>query len=269
MQQVPASSSKPRVMAAISFVSVIALVTGILTACGNSTSGGDTVVATAGSHNITAGLFSAYTQQVAHGAPETLDPAYRDHLLKQLVQTTFAAEAEAKLGDQATAYQVELQRLDMLAKSGAKRAGVFDQPDEADVQKAYSAFVASLSASEFRVAQILVPTEAAALGVVRKLAAGADFATVAKTESADESRTRGGEIGWVHLGPLPKTFTDAVAALAPGQYTTQPVKSPYGWHVIRLLERRAIAAPPLAEVRAQLIANLQQEKYQDYLAKTK
>jgi peptidyl-prolyl cis-trans isomerase C len=57
--------------------------------------------------------------------------------------------------------------------------------------------------------------------------------------------------------------------LAPGQSTTQPIKSPYGWHVIRLLERRTSSAPPLAEIRAQLVANLQHEKYEAFLAKAK
>jgi peptidyl-prolyl cis-trans isomerase C len=119
------------------------------------------------------------------------------------------------------------------------------------------------------VAHILVPTEAGAVRVIRKLNDGAGFAALAKAESADDSRSRGGEIGWVNSGTLPKSFTDAAAALEPGQYTTRPVKTPYGWHVIRLLERRAASAPPLENIRAQLIANLQREKYQAFLAKAK
>ena len=269
MQQVPATTSQPSLPKAILVVSVTVLLTGILTACGSSSSGTEAVVATAGSHNITAGLFAAYVQQVAHGPPEKLDPTYRARLLQELVQITSAAEAEAQLADRETGYAVELQRLNLLANAGAKRAGVFAEPSEATIQQAYAAFVNSHPAAEYRVAHVLVPTEAAALGVIRKLTNGADFATLAKTDSADESRTRGGEIGWVHPGALPKTFTEAAAALAPGQYTTQPVKSPYGWHVIRVLERRTSSAPPLAEVRAQLVANLQHEKYEAFLAKAK
>lgn len=261
--------SRPRMVRTTTTLTGALLLACSLAACRSSSSGTEAVVATAGSHNITAGLFAAYVQQVAHGPPEKLDPTYRARLLQELVQITSAAEAEAQLADRETGYAVELQRLNLLANAGAKRAGVFAEPSEATIQQAYAAFVNSHPAAEYRVAHVLVPTEAAALGVIRKLTNGADFATLAKTESADESRTRGGEIGWVHPGALPKTFTEAAVALAPGQYTTQPVKSPYGWHVIRLLERRTSSAPPLAEVRAQLVANLQHEKYEAFLAKAK
>jgi len=245
------------------------LLVAILSGCSQQPTADDAVVATAGDRDISAGLFAAYTQQTARGAPEKLDATYRERLLKELVQVTVAAEAEAKLGDKSTAYAVELQRLEMLAKVGAKRAGVFDQPDEAAVQKVYADFVRSSPAAELRVSHILVPTEAMAVGVIRKLMGGADFAALAKAESADESRLRGGEVGWVRTGTLPKPFMDAAAALTPGQYTTQPVKTPYGWHVIRLLETRTVSAPPLSSVRAQLVANLQQAKYEEFLRAAK
>jgi peptidyl-prolyl cis-trans isomerase C len=189
----------------------------------------DAVIAQAGDREITAGLFAAYTQQVARAKPEQLDAAYRARLLQQLVQLTNAAEAEAEL------------------------------------QQAYDAFVKGQPAAEFHVAHILLPTETIALGVIRRLDEGASFAALAKAESADDSRARGGDLGWVYPGPLPKAFTDAVAVLKPGEYTHQPVKTPYGWHVIRVLETRPAAVPPLASVRAQLAVNLQQQRYEAFL----
>ena len=225
----------------------------------------EVVVTKAGDREITAGLFAAYIKQVAKGTPEQLDQAYRERLLQQLVQLTLAADREVALADKKTAAQAELQRLELYAKAGAARAGVFAAPTQAELQQAYDAFVKGQPAAEFRVAHILVPTENMALGIIRQLGQGKDFANLARNQSADDSRSRGGELGWIHPGPLPKEFTDAVAALKIGQYTTQPVKTPYGWHVIRLLETRSATVPPLADVQAQLVVNLQQQRYENFL----
>lgn len=237
----------------------------VLAGCAKAPGSDDRVVAHAGDHEITQGLFAAYTQQVARGKPEQLDAAYRERLLKELVQLTVAAEREAALADRDTAYRAALERLQLFARAGATRAGVFAEPSAAELQAAYDAFVNGQPPAEFHVAHILVPTETMALGLVRKLAEGANFATLAKAESADDSRARGGDLGWVRPGPLPKPFTDAVATLKAGEYTKTPVKTPYGWHVIRVLETRRADVPPLADVRAQLVVNLQQQRYEAFL----
>ena len=265
--KLPHKNRRPTTVGASLLATFAASMTLLATVGCSSKAPEDAVVAKAGDHEITAGLFAAYTQQVARGKPEQLDAAYRARLLQELVQLTKAAEAEAAMKDRSTSYALALQRVDLLAKAGATRAGVFVAPTDEEVKQAYDAFVKSQPAAEFHVAHILVPTETIALGVVRKLGEGANFAALAKAESADDSRVRGGDLGWVHPGPLPKPFTDAVAALKPGEYSKQPVKTPYGWHVIRVLETRPAAVPPLANVRAQLVVNLQQQRYEAFLQK--
>ena len=108
-------------------------------------------------------------------------------------------------------------------------------------------------------------TENAANLLLVKLQSGTDFAKLARTESADDSRSRGGDFGWIAPGKLPVAFTDAVKSLKPNQTTQKPVHTPYGWHLINLLETRAASAPPFDQVKAQLAANLQQERYQKVL----
>jgi peptidyl-prolyl cis-trans isomerase C len=115
------------------------------------------------------------------------------------------------------------------------------------------------------VAHILVATEEAARGLVTKLEAHADFGKLAAKESADDSRTRGGDVGWIAPGKLSVAFTDAVASLKPGQVTHEPVHTPYGWHVIKLLEARPSNVPPFEQVRAQLAENLIQERNRRFL----
>ncbi len=108
-------------------------------------------------------------------------------------------------------------------------------------------------------------TESAANLLLVKLQSGTDLVKLARTESADDSKSRGGDLGWIAPGKLPTAFTDAIKPLKPNQYTQKPVHTPYGWHLIKLLETRPAAAPPFDQVNARLAANLQQERYQKFL----
>jgi len=81
----------------------------------------------------------------------------------------------------------------------------------------------------------------------------------------DATRNRGGDLGWVPISHYPPAFANAVLQLKVGEYTHQPVQTPYGWHVIRLLEIRTLDAPPLESVRARLIANIKVERYKKFL----
>jgi peptidyl-prolyl cis-trans isomerase SurA len=74
-------------------------------------------------------------------------------------------------------------------------------------------------------------------GMRRKIVAGADFADVAKSQSEDASSARGGDLGWLSPGDTVPEFEQAMTALAPGE-VSQPVRSPFGWHLIQVLEKR-------------------------------
>jgi len=227
----------------------------------------DSKAAGLGGQQSTPTLLDYYVRQAAKGPAGNLDAVTLQALKQDLEKLQAAARVAEADPDPDIHNSVELQRLELLARSGAAKAGVFDEPTDAEVLAAYDAFVAGRPASEYHVAHILVPMENAALGVIRRLAEGADFAELARQESADDSRIRGGDIGWVYPGKLPAEFTAACESLEPGQYTAVPVRTAYGWHVIKLLETRAAAAPPLEQVRAQIVANLKQERYQQYLTK--
>jgi peptidyl-prolyl cis-trans isomerase SurA len=74
-------------------------------------------------------------------------------------------------------------------------------------------------------------------GMRRRIATGADFAEVARSQSEDASSARGGDLGWLSPGDTVPEFEQAMMALAPGE-VSQPVRSPFGWHLIQVLERR-------------------------------
>ena len=94
-------------------------------------------------------------------------------------------------------------------------------------------------AREIRARHILVATENGAKGIIAELNAGGDFATIAKAKSTDPgSAPKGGDLGYFTKGQMVKEFEAAAFALRPGQITEAPVKTQYGWHIIKVEDRR-------------------------------
>jgi peptidyl-prolyl cis-trans isomerase C len=162
--------------------------------------------------------------------------------------------------------ETELQRIESLVRAGATRAGVYAPPSDAELKAQYDRFVAGLPPTEFHVAHILVPTERMAQTLITELQAGSDFTKLAREESTDDSNVKGGDIGWISAGKTPEAFTAAVRRLRPGQFTPRPVHTIYGWHVIKVLEAKSTAAPPYDQVKSQLAVDIQQQRYEKFLA---
>jgi peptidyl-prolyl cis-trans isomerase C len=94
---------------------------------------------------------------------------------------------------------------------------------------------------------ILVETEDEAKEIIADLEAGGDFAAIAKEKSTDTgSGAGGGDLGFVPRGVTVPEFEEAAFALEVGEVTDQPVQSPFGWHVIRLEEKRESSPPEFA-----------------------
>ena len=112
---------------------------------------------------------------------------------------------------------------------------------------------------EARARHILVTTEAAAKALVVKLKEGADFSELAAAESTGPSKARGGDLGFFGRGDMVPEFADAAFALAPGQFTENPVKTQFGWHVIKLEEKRNAPVPGFEESREKLATQMREE----------
>jgi peptidyl-prolyl cis-trans isomerase C len=136
---------------------------------------------------------------------------------------------------------------------------------DADIKAEYDRAVAGASAEkEYHSRHILVATEQEAKDIITKLKAGGKFEELAKV-SKDGSANNGGDLGWMTPGKLVKPFADAMVALKPGAITETPVKSEFGYHVIKLEEApRAIKLPALEEVKDRIAEGLQQRKIAAY-----
>ncbi|WP_456413827.1 peptidylprolyl isomerase [Oceanithermus profundus] len=106
-------------------------------------------------------------------------------------------------------------------------------------------------------AHILVPSREEAEDVIARLKGGADFAELAREVSQDPgSAPRGGDLGCVALGRFVPEFERAALALQPGQ-VSEPVQTQFGWHVIRMNDRRPARVLPYEEVRGQIRAKIE------------
>jgi peptidyl-prolyl cis-trans isomerase C len=209
------------------------------------------------------GLLDAFIAKEAGIEPATADADLRQQLALKLAKLQAAAEKGGTVpGAEARS---ELARLEVLAHAGAEAAGVYALPADAELAKAYELYLQELPASEYRAAHILIATETQAMVVIGELDRGVSFAALAAKHSADDSKSKGGDLGWIRPGQLPFELFEALEPLKPGDYSRQPVQTRYGWHVIRLLQTRSAEAAPFEHVKAQIAVNLQQDRYQRFL----
>lgn len=134
---------------------------------------------------------------------------------------------------------------------------------DADIKAEYDKIKAAMGDKEYHARHILVDSEADAKNIIAKLKGGAKFEELAK-QSKDGSAQNGGDLGWASAGTYVPEFSKAMVALQKGAITDTPVKSQFGFHVIKLEDVRAAKIPPLEEVKQQVAERLQQNQLAQY-----
>jgi peptidyl-prolyl cis-trans isomerase C len=137
-----------------------------------------------------------------------------------------------------------------------------------EVKTEYDKFRAQTGDKEYHVHHILVETEDQAKAIIAKLKAGTKFEELAKQSKDPGSAANGGDLDWAAPGAFVKPFSDAMIALKKGDFTETPVKTQFGYHVIRLDDVRTAKIPTLEELKPQITEAIQQRKlaaYQDEL----
>lgn len=117
---------------------------------------------------------------------------------------------------------------------------------------------------EMRARHILVKTEEDALDIIERLGRGSDFAELAQEKSTGPSGAQGGDLGYFPKGRMVPEFDKALAGMKKGELS-EPVKTQFGWHVIKLEDKRQSKAPAFDEVKARLKTGLIREKAQQVL----
>jgi peptidyl-prolyl cis-trans isomerase C len=135
---------------------------------------------------------------------------------------------------------------------------------DAEVKAEYDKFKSQAGDKEYRARHILVDKEEDAKGIIAKLKGGAKFEDLAKQSKDPGSAANGGDLDWASPASYVKPFSDALVGLQKGQITETPVKTQFGYHVIKLEDVRAAKVPALEEVKPQIAESLQQKKLQAY-----
>jgi peptidyl-prolyl cis-trans isomerase C len=252
----------------------------ILGACnsknGNTSATGDIAATVNGTPISKFSVDQIVGQRSAMGQPDS--PETRKAIINQLaMQLLVSQEAIKKNLDKTpeVSDQIKLAQQSILANAFVQDY-MKNNPVTDDMLKAeYDKVKAQMSGTEYKARHILVDKEDVAKTIIAKLKKNAKlFDSLAKQYSKDPgSKDKGGELGWFDPRGMVPEFGAAVAKLAKGKFTLEPVKTQYGYHVILLEDTRTNEAPTFEQVKPQLAKQVQQENIKklidDMMAKAK
>ena len=157
--------------------------------------------------------------------------------------------------------QIELARQAILIRELFADFQKKNPVTDAEAKAEYDKFVAANGGKEYRARHILVPKEEEAKAIIASLKRGAKFEDIAKKQSKDPgSGANGGDLDWAAANSYVPEFSQAMVALKKGQTTDAPVKSQFGFHVIRLDDVREAQLPKFDDVKPQIVQQLTQQK---------
>ena len=179
-------------------------------------------------------------------------------ILDQLIQQSALEQAQTGEMPRHIKLSLENERRALIAAEEVERV-MANAIQEGDVQAAYDAqYADGFGGDEFNASHILVASQEEADTIKADLDGGADFAETAKEKSTGPSGPNGGSLGWFGLGAMVPEFETAVVALEAGQ-VSEPVQTQFGWHVIKLNEKRKAAAPAFEEVQGTIARELREK----------
>ncbi len=232
---------------------------------------------------LLAGASAAWAQNVAIVNGKAIPKSRVEALAEQLKRSgrPVTPEVEGQLKDEVIAREIFMQEAQVrgldatedfktqieLARQAILIRALFtdyqskNPVTDAEVKAEYDKFAAANSGKEFKARHILVEKEDQAKAIIAKLKKGGKFEDIAKKESKDPgSGAKGGDLDWSNPGNYVKEFSEALSALTKGKMTETPVKTQFGYHIIRLDDIRDAQLPKFEDVKPQISQQLQQQK---------
>ncbi len=203
----------------------------------------------------------------AQGQPDTTKQ--RKAILENLIDRELMSQAAVKQG--LDKQDETLRQLDMARQAVLVNAYATDYINkhpvmEDAIKQEYEDLEQQTGGKEYKASHILTVEESEAKSIAAQLENGGDFAQLTRQHSMDPgSRDKGGELDWGTLVNFVQPLADALATLYKGQVSA-PVKSDFGWHIIKLDEVRDFKFPPYLEIKASLIQSLQRQSMQKSVA---
>lgn len=224
---------------------------------------GNPVVAKVGTAEVTRSevleFITSLPEQVKQMPLQNLFPMARDQVVNNLIINE-KAKAASLDGDEEVQKMVN-QAKDQIVRGVYVERQVKAATTDADLQKAYDELKAELAkVEETKARHILVDTEEKAREAIKKLDGGAKFEDLVQEYSSGPSKENGGEVGYFAKNEMVPEFAEAAFALGVGQVGKDPVKTQFGYHVIKVEDRRSRPAPAFEDVKPQLESVVRQRK---------
>lgn len=218
------------------------------------------------------------TQQDVDLASTDLDPQFarlpddqrRLAALAALIDIkALASKAEADKLDQTEEFKSRMAFLkDRALHNEFFKSQVVDKITDEDVRARYDKEIAAAPAqNEVRARHILVKTKEEAEAIIKELEAGGSFEEIAKAKSTDGSAAQGGDLGYFGAGQMVPEFEKAALALEVGAYTKEPVQTQFGFHVIKVEDKRTQQPPAFDQIKDQVRSLVMRERYSELVTK--
>jgi peptidyl-prolyl cis-trans isomerase C len=165
------------------------------------------------------------------------------------------------------AFNLQVSRQEVLINAAMQKVLLQNPITEADIKKEYDQTVAKSSGKEFKARHILVGTEKEAKEIIELLNKGANFEKLATEKSTGPSNKKGGDLGWFPGGQMVPEFSKAIEKMKKGTYSKEPVKTRFGWHIIKLENERTSAPPEFKQVKDRIKVHLQNRILSEYVSK--
>lgn len=194
--------------------------------------------------------------------------ANREQVINELVSRELILQDAEKQGitkDKAFQYQLEQLRKDAIIKAAIGKKISANPITEMEVKNEYDTRIKTANVQEYKASHILVKTEDEAKAIIKELNGGAAFADVAKAKSTGPSGKNGGDLGWFNPSQMVPQFSQAVVKMKNGEISKDPVKTQFGWHVIKRVDNRKLEPPKFEDVKQQLQQVIQNQRIQAYM----
>jgi len=189
-------------------------------------------------------------------------PELRKAIREDMINMEVLVQEAAKLGldkNPDVVQQVELTRQQVLAGAFVQNYAKSHPISEDQLKQEYDKLKVKLGNKEYNARHVLVETEAEAKDIIAQLGKKGKFEKLAEKSKDTGSAAQGGSLGWNVPGNFVPEFANAMLNLKKGEYTKEPVKSQFGWHVIKVDDIRDMKVPSFEEIKPQLQQRLQQQ----------
>lgn len=246
---------------------LLALLAGLFSIVASAASSAETV-STVNGADIDSSVLDFYMQSRTQRPPAQVTAEERAILIGELEDLYLLStqdSATAVRNDPEIQAQIELQTRSLIAQAVATQYITAMNITDEEILAEYQEQAELAPPLQYKARHILVESQGAAATIITELDTGSDFEALAREKSTGPSGPNGGDLGWFSPNQMVKPFSDAVAAMEDGQYSSSPVQTDFGWHVILREDSREAEAPPLESVRETIVQALQQQKFQSYL----